>query len=642
MNLAAKYQPDPREHLASFVARMREAAPFGAVDWGAQMWDLTGRLTRAGKRLHVATRDVLWFSKLQVSKDDPRAPFGPFFDGFAKAVICNRHLRASQTVSAHRVSLRALRYIEAVMRREAFEDITRLEGRHFHDAEAMASEREEASSAYRVAQRLEEIGKIIDQNGIGNIRIQYRSGIRKSSVAAIATKMPASASLEALGDVSASKELYKDKRDLILMRAVDILAGTGFRIGEALSLPESPIIDIPAGIGLRYWPEKGCEVRIKQISSAHRELIERAVTDLMDACAEARAVALWCEEHPGRAPLPDDLPAVLSTRDIEKMGLVANAAQWLKQNAVPTFVKGGIWMVRRDDLEKALAALRDDRPLLTAGNGCTQSLGHSLFVMFKNELHADRATNRFVATRVSQAQIADFLGARDDSLYGESKGGSIFKRRDMRDRQGKYHRLTTHQFRHWLSTIAKRGGLSDVELARWMGRKRLADNRAYDHRTQEERVEEARDLIRFGQGTGAIAETYRSLPPADAETFLKVQVGSALSTPYGMCLHDYGQGPCERHFSCAGCGELLRKKNDREESGALVEMLERTQKSLEAARLEEKDSTVGAGNWVARNERLVIDLITMLAVDRDDEIADGELVRVWPNSPSKAENSDAT
>jgi hypothetical protein len=641
MNLAPKHEPDPHEQLARFVARMREAAPFGPVDWDAAMWDLTGRLTRAGKRLHISTRDALWFSQLQSGKDDPRVPFGPFFDGFAKAVICNRHLRSAQTVGAHRVSLRALRYIEAVMRREGLVDITHLEGRHFRDAEARASNREKPSSAYRVAQRLEEISNIIDRGDIGNIRIQYRSSVRKSAVEAIATKMPGAASLEVLGDVSASRELYDNKADLILMRAVDILAGTGFRIGEALSLPENPIVERPDGIALRYWPEKGGEIRIKQISSAHRELIERAVKDLTEACSEARGVALWCEEHPGRAPLPDALPEILSTRDIERMGLVANAVQWLKQNKVPISVEGRTWMVHRFDLEKALANLRDDRPLLTTGDGRVQSLGNSLIVVFKNELHAERATNRFVATCVSQGQIADFLGARDECFGQTSKSGSVFKRRDLRAANGRYHRFTTHQFRHWLSTLAKRGGLSDVELARWMGRKRIADNRAYDHRTQEERVEEARALIRSGNAVGPLAEAYRSLPPADAETFLRAQLGSSLNTPYGMCVHDYGQGPCERHFACAGCGELVRRKGDVEERAALSTCLERTQKSLAAAKAEETDGTLGAPNWVARNERLVVDLISLLAVDDNPEIADGNSVRVWPNNPSKAEGFDA-
>lgn len=116
MNVAPSYEPDPREQLATFIERMREAAPFGDVDWNAIMWDITGRLTRAGKRLHIATRDALWFSRLQVTDGEPRAPFSSFFDDFAKAVICKRHLSGSQTVGAHRVSLRALRYLEAVMR----------------------------------------------------------------------------------------------------------------------------------------------------------------------------------------------------------------------------------------------------------------------------------------------------------------------------------------------------------------------------------------------------------------------------------------------------------------------------------------------------------------------------------------------
>lgn len=637
----AVQSPDPRDRLAAFITRMQEAAPFGPVDWSATMWDLTGRLTRAGKRRHIRTRDALWFSQLQLGREDPRVSFRPFFDAFAKAIICNRHLRSAQVVGAHRVSLRALRYLEAVMRREGLEDLTRLEGRHLRTAESMASEREKPSSAYRVAQHLEEIAKIIDQNEIGNIRVQYCSSIPKSSVAAIATKMPGSVALEALGDISALKELYDNESDLIMMRAVDISAATGFRIGETLSLPKNPIVKMPDGIGLRYWPEKGSELRVKQISSVHRELVERAVTDLTTACAEARKVALWCEHHPGHAPLPDSCPNTLSTRDLEEMGLVANAVPWLRQNKVPTFVQGRTWMVQREDLEKALVALRDDRPLVLTGDGKTQSLGNSLIVVFRNQLHACRATNRYVPEGVTHGQIADFLGARDAHLGKTAQSGSVFKRQGMRGPDGTYHRLTTHQFRHWLSTLAKRGGLSEVELARWMGRKRIADNRAYDHRTQEERVEEARELLRSGNAIGPLADAYRSLPPADAETFLLTQVGSSLNTPYGMCVHDYGQGPCERHFSCAGCSELLRRKGDADERAALSAMLERTQKSLAAAKAEEADCTIGAANWVARNDRLVIDLITLLAVDENEEMPNGELVRVWPNNPSKAEDSDA-
>lgn len=631
-------QFDPRDRLRSFVERMRQAKPFGDVVWDAPMWDVTGRLTRAGKRLHIATRDALWFTRLQARKSDARIPFERTFDDFAKAVICARHVRASQTVSTHRESLRALRYLELEMRREVLVDVTVIQQRHFRQAEAACLSREKVSSAYRVGQRLEEIAKIIDQNNIAGVRIQYVSSIKKSSVTPIATKMPRPETLAALGDLSGSISVYDDKRSLILMRIVDLLAATGFRVGEVLSVPTNPIVRSDQGIGLRYWPEKGGKIRIKQISSAHRELVERAVADLTKACADARAIALWCEQNPGRAPLPATLPETLATNDIESLGLAFSGAAWMRSNGIPTFTLGRKLFANRFDVESSLVGQRDDRPPLRTGDGRAQLLSEFLVVVFLNELHTRRNTNRFVPTWVRQGQVADFLGARDEVKAGTCE--SVFKRYDLRDRAGTLHRLTTHQFRHWLSTLAKRGGLSEVELARWMGRKRIADNRAYDHRTQEERVEEARALIRSGDAIGPLANAYQSLPPVDSENFLQAQVGSVLSTPYGMCVHDYGQGPCERHFACAGCGELLRRKGDKEERAALTSMLERTRASLHDAMAERSAGTYGASNWVSRNERLVIDLVTMLAVDDGPRGAEGELIQPWPNSQTKAEDPD--
>lgn len=631
-------QFDPRDQLCEFVNRMKQAQPFGEVAWNEPLWDLTGRLSRAGKRLHIATRDALWFTQLQAKHGDRRIAFDSNFGDFAKAVICTRHLRAAQCTGAHLVSLRALRYLDAEMRREGLADVTQLEQRHFRQAEVACLNREMASSAYRVGQRLEEISTIIDQHNIAGVRIQYMSAIKKSSVAAIATKMPPPATLETLGDLSGSERLYDDKRSLILMRIVDLLAATGFRIGEVLSVPVNPIVHSDTGIGLRYWPEKGGKIRVKQISSAQRELVERAVTDLTRACADARAVALWCEQNPGHAPLSGNLSETLSASDIEELGLAIDGAAWMRNNGIPTFAIGRTCRASRSDVERVLVGQRDERNPLRTGDGRTQPLSKFLAVVFLHEFHTRRSTNRFVPTWVRHGQIADFLGARDD--VKASAFESVFKRYDLRDRTGSLHRLTTHQFRHWLSTLAKRGGLSEVELARWMGRKRIADNRAYDHRTQEERVEEARALIRSGGAMGPVADAHQSLPPVESEDFLRAQIGSVLTTPYGMCVHDYGQGPCERHFACAGCGELLRRKGDIEERAALTSMLERTQESLRIATTEQGAGAYGASNWVARNERLVIDLVTMLAVDESPSGANDELIQVWPNSQTKVEDID--
>ena len=291
----------PADGLTDFVSKMRSAQPFGAVDWDNECWDLTGCLTRAGKRLHIRTRDALWFVEHRKSRSEtPRAFSAPFSD-FAKAVVAARHIRGSQTISAHRVSVRAARYLYAAMATDGTADPRRLEHRHLVIAENSARSREKVSSAYRVGQRLEEIAAFVDQWGIAHVRLHYTSSIPKSEAAPIATKMPSTATLEALADISASGAIYDSEASLICMRVVDILVATGFRIGEVLTLPARPIMRKGSDIGLRYWPEKGGKSRVKSVSSVHCELVERAVCDLTNACREARNAALWHERNPGKS-----------------------------------------------------------------------------------------------------------------------------------------------------------------------------------------------------------------------------------------------------------------------------------------------------------------------------------------------------
>ena len=637
MNAKIAIERHPKANLSRFISSMRAAAPFGEICWDESMWNLTSTLTRSGNRRHINTRAVLWFIEHREERNREAVPFAAPFDDFAKAVICARHVRGSQTVQTHRVSIRALRYLYDALALERKSDPSTLERRHFQKAESAVRMAEKISSAYRVGQRLEEIASMVDQYSISHAPLRFTSSIAKSSVEAISTKMPDVDALVALGTISGSKTIYEHTDDLIRMRVVDLHVATGFRSGEVLTLPLCPIVESGGDLFLRYWPEKGGVSRKKQISSVHRELVERAVADLTEVCAEARAVAKWNETNPGRAKLPTDFGETLYGADIVRLGLSKSSGSgaWLVSHGVPTRRTRGMITFQRDDLEKALVAMRDDRPMLVTGAGKTQSLGDSLIVVFHNQLHHAKSTNNFVPTALSWENIADFLGGR--TQHGQE---SVFSRFSEQG-ETNVHRITSHQFRHWLHTVGKRGGLTEVELARWMGRRRIADNRAYDHRTHAERVEEARDLIRKGRVTGAVADAYKKLPPADQETFLGAHVNAVLSTPFGMCTHDYGQGPCERHFACAGCGELLRRKGDPGERAALTTMLERTQTNLEASRAEVLDGTFGASNWVTRNERLVIDLITMLDVDEHHGVADGDLVAVWPGSKRKGENVSA-
>src|SRR5713226_5487545 len=71
-------------------------------------------------------------------------------------------------------------------------------------------------------------------------------------------------------------------------------------------------------------------------------------------------------------------------------------------------------------------------------------------------------------------------------LSGSTAGTpSIFERLGLKDSDGKIFRANSHQFRHWLNTMAQSGGLSEMDIARWMGRD-IGQNAAYDHTTPRE------------------------------------------------------------------------------------------------------------------------------------------------------------
>ncbi len=355
MRLASAALHEPRKQLEAFIDKMRAAAPFGKVDWDNAMWDL--RTVLRGRVSVFTSGRARCCGSPSIGRPERRrqsAFAAPFVD-FAKAIICARHLRSAQTIGAHRVSVRAERYLYDALRKDG-----------------LLRSVFPAAPPFRVGGRCcEETRK--NQQRIprestagGNCKVSststpsqgcaYSSARRSRKVkqSVIVSKMPTRETLEALADISASNDVYNERGTLICMRIVDILAATGFRIGEALTLPSSPIVRRGDNIGLRYWPEKGGQLRIKTISSVHRDLVERAVADLTEACAEARRLARWCEENPSRVALPKGLPENMTSADFATLSLDDNPSQWLRVHKVPYRRQDRKIAFARKDLERAL------------------------------------------------------------------------------------------------------------------------------------------------------------------------------------------------------------------------------------------------------------------------------------------------
>ena len=114
-------------------------------------------------------------------------------------------------------------------------------------------------------------------------------------------------------------------------------------------------------------------------------------------------------------------------------------------------------------------------------------------------------------------------------------------------------------FRHWLDTLAQEGAISQHEIARWMGRRRVKNNAAYDHVSGFKMAENARELFRKGEVIGGLKELYDGLPATDREAFLASQIQTAHTTAYGMCMNDWSLLPCAKHGKCgAACAPWSR------------------------------------------------------------------------------------
>jgi hypothetical protein len=280
---------------------------------------------------------------------------------------------------------------------------------------------------------------------------------------------------------------------------------------------------------------------------------------------------------------------------------------------------------RAGDIEKGLLKRRGAIEIVRRPGGQKQMLSESLCVMFRNQFHAVLATLTFLPELIGEGQINDALGNDTDVA-------SIFSKRGLTELDSSPMRIKTSAFRHWLNTLLARGGLSDVELARWSGRRNIDQNAAYKHGTVEQRVSWARDMIKNGTLRGPAADTYHSInDPVEREQFLKTFVNVALFTPFGVCIHDYAIDPCPYHLNClGGCSEYLRTTGDKDEQKKIMEVRDFHLVQLQRVKKENAKEAGKIHNYKAHCERIVEGANAALAVDTTNG-ANGKLFKVFPN-----------
>jgi hypothetical protein len=504
-----------------------------------------------------------------------------------------------------------------------------------NQAEILMRERWGQNTTYKCTSHLLSLSRFAARKAISRqlYYVPQTPRVEDSNRHTIAGREERKAKLPSRNCLNGLAEIYRlaiDPPDQLLSSAIAITATAGFRVGELLTLPyDCEVSEERAGkprYGLRYYKEKnrGDErlFAIRWLTPIQAELARDAIGRIRAITETARQRAHILEVNPQRVPIPNEAgTGSLTPQKLANLfgfkGEVRLGGLKRQQD------KEGIFF-RVSDVEASLLRKRVRR-LWTVDrrNGSHQMLSETLLIAPKNFFHSRRGTCLLLIEPLTVQTISDFLAGRTEMK-------SAFERFDIRESDGNFCRMTSHQLRYWVNDIADKGGLPVDTLTRWMGRENPRDTEAYRFETADEKCKRIKDGIRAGEIHGHISELYFSLPIDEREIFLESQVESVHFTPMGICAHDYSLSPCDRHLNCVRgtCPDYLRTKGNQNERTNLIQIVRNTELALRRA---QNHATSNNGDlapaWVKHHQDTIAGAKAALAIDDDLEVKDGAMIR---------------
>ncbi|EEZ4163970.1 hypothetical protein DIC84_000857, partial [Escherichia coli] len=285
-------------------------------------------------------------------------------------------------------------------------------------------------------------------------------------------KMPSEHALFFLCNLFSKK--LTSQRDIFTTSIFALLMSAPWRISEVINLRHDCEViqrseDGVARYGLRYSGAKGYGEDIKWIPSVMQPIVKEALKRLRELSDNARRVA---------SILEDIVEYRKADRSIFDNDLGDKIISLYKMH-------DKIRLVTMNDVQNMAILLESKKPKgFPFVNGSKKfKYSDMLCLLNKDQLHAIKQTSIFEIYMPNPTFFRmDLYSNRDGEQ--PNRWGNIFQRHGISEQQD-YH-LKTHQIRHLINTLAQRGGLSDVDIAKWSGRTHVKQNRVYNHMTDDE------------------------------------------------------------------------------------------------------------------------------------------------------------
>jgi hypothetical protein len=641
---------DARENLDAMVTRARSLNVFGTtVDFDAPVWDLAVTKVARPSARSAQQAKLIFATHLDnyVYDIEQRTLMTNPFASFVKAMIVLREEIKPKAAKEHDRILRTARSLYDAMA-DPDRDPVNLSSMDFmaacNDIRTRKTQRGKATApttAYRLGQGLAEIAEFVNRHSLAKVRIAFSNPfprvtyddtkVNEKARKERAERMATQEEMGAIVDASLAIRQRDNDRDLLRIAIVEWICCAPVRINEVLdtgadcrrterSVRKKTGEEVEY-LGYSYDGSKGANDQPKWIPTAMVPIADRALADAKRITEPFREIARWMERHPGRAYLEKpwrlaDPETLLSQAEVGlALGLAKRGErEWLDAAGLRQRRRSRC-RYRLGDIEAVVLSQQPKLPDPKA------KLSDYMFVV-PQWYFKDGATPRYcVLTIIGDSQIADFLGCK------KGRPG-IFEQLGILDGQNQPYRINTHSVRHFLNTLAQQGLLSQLDIARWSGRKDVRENAAYDHSDGLQQGREMRKVIEAGGMDGAVADTAASLPPIERDEFLAMRFETAHFTSIGACVQNFSVAPCPSHGSCSGCSEHLLVKGQPEHLAETERLLEEHTVMLDGARLEMNEGTYNASSWVEHNEKVVDRLKKAISVHRDPNIADGTVVQI--------------
>lgn len=634
------FQFKPRDSLSAsknrevFIAKCRDGLTvFGAeLAWEAPIWP-----------------KVLVFAKLGVTTRRPSATqvMNPEFVDFAKAYF--RYQQGHKPTKAKAESL-ALRATEAALLQVVGSaDVGQLSIAVLDEAAMLAKRHYAPGTAYSCGRELERFARFVTENRLVPAGVQtWRNPIKraddknktgKRAKEQREKKLPNQAALNALAEVFSSNP--SNERDIFTTAIFAMLMSAPSRISEVLALPVDCEVterdrEGVEHYGWRFFSGKGFEGDIKWIPTTMVPIAKEAIRRLTRLSEGARRLAKWIEEnptkfyrHPGCPKVSDDAPLTMEQACMA-LGLAHGSrdACWTSLNNRGLVKKDGFHTLN-SLWEHIMGRLPVGFPWFDEDKGIKFS--NALFVLNKNQFHAGRTCLPVELHRPTNNFFNNDLSPRE-ALKG--KHYSIFDRHGYQSETGERLKLTSHQARHLLNTIAERGGLSSLEIAKWSGRADPRQNRTYNHMSEYELVGLAERMDPSKSLFGPAGEVSKHVPVSTQE-FNTLEQAAAHITEYGYCVHDYTMSPCEKYRDCLNCTEQVCIKGNSENLARIKARLEKVEQLYCFAKEAVECGDMGADRWYQYHEKTLIRLRELVSIMENPDVEDGAQIKLRGNDFSQ-------